>query len=192
MLFFYRWAGRTARLWVSRASRRPRFCVVADAVSSAHGHRLHTMHTHTHACRCGFVYLAHASFSRHAVCARQTSFPLRLRIAHTSFSRHAVCSDPSHSAHQLPVAASYALAHSTHYLLKDAPPSPPPYEQVPRFVQKTKWAKSRFGWALQVSLFSSRAGADEHSVWRHQGATAPVTDLAENNKHGHGRAAADA
>ena len=29
-------------------------------------------------------------------------------------------------------------------------------------------------------------------VWSHQGATTPVTDLAENNQHGHGRAAADA
>ena len=217
MLFFYRWAERSSpfvgvtRLETAKILCRRRRCVQRARAPTSHNAHAHTrlplrlripstrrlltarrMLSHTPAFRCGFVYLAHASFSRHAVCARQTSFPLRLRIAHTSFSRHAVCSDPSHSAHQLPVAASYALAHSTHYLLKDAPPSPPPYEQVPRFVQKTKWAKSRFGWALQVSLFSSRAGADEHSVWRHQGATAPVTDLAENNKHGHGRAAADA
>ena len=166
MLFFYRWAERSSpfvdvtRLETAKILCRRRRCVQRARAPTSHNAHAHTrlplrlripstrrlltarrMLSHTPAFRCGFVYLAHASFSRHAVCARQTSFPLRLRIAHTSFSRHAVCSDPSHSAHQLPVAASYALAHSTHYLLKDAPPSPPPYEQVPRFVQKTNGQK---------------------------------------------------
>ena len=217
MLFFYRWAERSSpfvgvtRLETAKILCRRRRCVQRARAPTSHNAHAHTrlplrlripstrrlltarrMLSHTPAFRCGFVYLAHASFSRHAVCARQTSFPLRLRIAHTSFSRHAVCSDPSHSAHQLPVAASYALAHSTHYLLlKPLSQGPPPHRllHTNRFVQKQKGKKGLDG---LCGVFSSRAGVDERSVWRHQGATTPVTDLAENNQHGHGRAAADA